>query len=226
MDLQEAVDKCPLKHASLEHIVSLLKQMYRFAIVREYTDKNYAEFVKISKPDDDEHGVPFTEEDIVKLWQDKADPVAELLLIMIYSGHRISEYKVIEVDLKNECYVGGLKTKAGKNRIVPIHSAILPLIKKRLKRENVLIKDAVHICRYKIEKYSESHGMGFHTPHDTRHTFAMLCDKFEVKENDKKRLLGHSLSGDVTNSVYGHRSLEELRKEIEKIKAPDFVTNV
>lgn len=31
-------------------------------------------------------------------------------------------------------------------------------------------------------------------------------------------MLGHSFGADITNSVYGHRSIEDLRKEIEKIK--------
>ena len=44
-----------------------------------------------------------------------------------------------------------------------------------------------------------------------------LCDKYCVNENDKKSMLGHSFS-DVTNKVYRHRELEELRKQIEKIK--------
>lgn len=48
--------------------------------------------------------------------------------------------------------------------------------------------------------------------------------KYGVRENDRKRMLGHSFGGDVTNAVYGHRTLEELRTEIEKIKVP-FVTN-
>lgn len=31
-------------------------------------------------------------------------------------------------------------------------------------------------------------------------------------------MLGHSFGSDVTNGVYGHRTLEELRAEIEKIE--------
>lgn len=34
---------------------------------------------------------------------------------------------------------------------------------------------------------------------------------------DRKRMLGHSFGNDITNAVYGHRTLEELRTEIEKI---------
>jgi len=60
-------------------------------------------------------------------------------------------------------------------------------------------------------------GIKKHTPHDCRHTFSMLCDKYGVTENDKKTMLGHAFS-DVTNKVYRHRELEELRKQIEKIK--------
>ena len=60
-------------------------------------------------------------------------------------------------------------------------------------------------------------GIEKHTPHDCRHTFSMLCDKYGVNENDKKTMLGHAFQ-DVTNKVYRHRSLEELRKQIEKIQ--------
>ena len=55
-----------------------------------------------------------------------------------------------------------------------------------------------------------------HTPHDCRHTFSFFCEKYGVNENDRKRMLGHAFS-DVTNKVYGHRELKDLRKEIEKI---------
>lgn len=65
---------------------------------------------------------------------------------------------------------------------------------------------------------------GHHTPHDCRHTFSYLCEKYGVLENDRKRMLGHAFS-DVTNKVYGHRDVEELRKQIEKIDCDLFVTN-
>ena len=45
-----------------------------------------------------------------------------------------------------------------------------------------------------------------------------------MRENDRKRMLGHSFS-DVTNAVYGHRQLDDLKKEIEKIQCYQCVTN-
>ena len=59
------------------------------------------------------------------------------------------------------------------------------------------------------------------TPHSCRHTFSRLCESYGVQEADRKRMLGHSFGNDITNGVYGHRTLEELRTEIEKIKVPE-----
>ena len=80
-DLQKVIDSCPLKHSSLELIVNLFKQMYAYAEIYELVDKNYAAHIKINIADDDEHGVPFSNEDLKKLWQIKDNPTAEFLLI-------------------------------------------------------------------------------------------------------------------------------------------------
>lgn len=61
-------------------------------------------------------------------------------------------------------------------------------------------------------------GIEKHTPHDCRHTFSALCEKYGVNENDRKRMMGHSFGNDITNAKYGHRTVDDLRGEIEKIK--------
>ena len=202
-------------------MVTLIKQVFNYAELMEYIDKDYSKRVSIRKPDDDEHGVPFSVDDIKQLWKDKDDPTAEMLLIMIFSGHRVSEYGVAKINVKEAYFEGGVKTKTSKSRIVPMHSAIIPLVKKRMRRNKKLIGSKEKL-RKDIREYCAAHGMAFHTPHDARHTFAMLCDKYNVNENDKKRMLGHAFD-DVTNAVYGHRELEDLRMEIEKINVSDFL---
>ena len=217
-DLQQVIDSCPLKHASLETIVSLFHQMYAFADREGICDKDYSVNVKINIADDDEHGVPFTEEELQVLWRHQEDPVVEMLLIMCYSGYRITAYKTMEVNLAEQYFQGGVKTKAGKNRIVPIHSAILPLVKRRLKRDGQLATVLPLAFRNRMYSKLKELGLPRHTPHDCRHTFSWLCEKYGVNENDRKRMLGHSFGNDITNAVYGHRTLKELRTEIEKIK--------
>lgn len=220
-DLQDNLDACPLKHASLELIVSLYHQMYKYADGQGLCDKDYSKFVTIKKEDDDEHGVPFTKAELKILWDNVQDEVVEMLLIMCYSGWRISEYIELEVNLDENYFCGGIKTDAGKNRIVPIHSAILPLVERRIKKYGRLIPCSSDYFREQMDDIIQR--LGFHndpkhTPHDCRHTFSKLCEEYEVSENDRKRMLGHSFGNDITNKIYGHRELDELRKQIEKIK--------
>lgn len=218
-DLQAVVDGCKLKHASLELIVSLMHQMYKYAMIYEMVDKDYSAAVKIKIKDDDEHGEPFTEDDLRTLWANKDDPAVEMLLIMCFSGYRITAYRTIEINFDELYFCGGIKTAAGKNRIVPIHSAIIPLVERRLERSGCLMRSPSSF-RKSMYAALERIGIKKHTPHDCRHTFSALCEKYGVAENDRKRMLGHSFGGDITNGIYGHRTVDDLRREIEKIKVP------
>ena len=228
-DLQDVIDKCALKKQSRTIILTLFKQMYRYAIYSEIVTENKALYVKVNADDDTEHGTPFSERELRILWNNADDPEVQLILIMCYSGWRISEVLKLTTNLEEKYFQGGVKTKAGKNRIVPIHPAIYRFVERK-----VMTQDG-KLCVYTQQHhrralfYPTLERLGIvgdpkHTPHDCRHTFSALCEKYGVRENDRKRMLGHSFGNDVTNAVYGHRTLEELRTEIEKIKVP-FVTN-
>lgn len=214
-DLQQVVDACPLRHASLELIVSLFHQMYQYADIYGIVDKDHSAHVRINKPDDDVHGVPFTEADIQILWKDQNDPTACMILIMIYSGFRVSEYKSLAVDLQNLSFTGGIKTRASKNRIVPIHHRIIPLVKRRQRFDSALISRP-NLFNGEMSAYLAKKGIERHTAHDTRHTFSMLCEKYGVSDYDRKRMMGHKIA-DITAGTYGHRTLQDLRSAIELI---------
>ena len=139
---------------------------------------------------------------------------------MIYSGFRIKAFETIEINREEKYFKGGVKTKAGKNRIVPIHNAILEYAfnfspnkfnaRGFRERKFYSILQSLNIAIASSGKK--------HTPHDCRHTFSWLCDKYNVDELSKHLIMGHSLGKDVEKSVYGHRTIEELRTEINKIK--------
>ena len=227
-DLQEVIDDCPLKKESLSIILTLFKQMYKYAVYAEIVSENKAQYVKIKIGDDTEHGTPFSDEELQILWRNTDDPEVQLILIMCYSGWRIGEIPNLKIDFKENYYQGGSKTKAGKDRIVPIHPAVYDFVRSKMQSQGKLLMYTQKHHRDKffyptLERLNIV-GNPKHTPHDCRHTFSMLCERYGVRENDRKRMLGHSFGGDVTNAVYGHRTLEELRTEIEKIKNP-FVTN-
>lgn len=219
-DLQAILNGCQLKHSSLELIISLLHQIYKYALKYEIVDKDYSAFLYLPKEDDDEAGIPFSAEELETLWKNYQDPVVEMILIMCYSGFRIRAYTDMEVDLEHRCFTGGVKTKSSKDRTVPIHSSIFHLVSVRHDGSRNLLQCTTNVFRRRMYSTLNRLGIDKHTPHDCRHTFSMLCERYSVNENDRKRMLGHSFGNDITNAKYGHRNLEDLRAEIEKIEAP------
>lgn len=57
----------------------------------------------------------------------------DTILILIYTGMRVGEMldiKIENVFMEKNYMVGGSKTKAGKNRVIPFNKKIVPLIQK------------------------------------------------------------------------------------------------
>lgn len=55
-----------------------------------------------------------------------------------------------------------------------------------------------------------------HTPHDCRHTFASMLDSRGANKVAIKIMIGHSIQ-DITDRIYTHKDVEELRENIELI---------
>ena len=101
--------------------------------------------------------------------------------------------------------------------------AIRPLVESMMEGERPVFFGGKSISQFRRDMKSTLRKLGLpeRTPHSCRHTFSRLCESYGVREADRKRMLGHSFGNDITNGVYGHRTLEELRTEIEKIKVPE-----
>ena len=123
--------------------------------------------------------------------------------------------------------IGGLKTEAGKNRIIPINKKIEPFIRRyyeKNKDKGYLITNAfgrqMQYCNYRREKWDNiMEKMEFkevHRPHDCRHTFATLMDNANANKLSIKRIMGHS-SPDITDKVYTHKTIEDLIEAIDLI---------
>lgn len=55
-----------------------------------------------------------------------------------------------------------------------------------------------------------------HKPHECRHTFATLMDNAGANKLSIKRIMGH-VSKDITDGVYTHKDIEELKKAVDLI---------
>lgn len=224
------------KHASLEMVKNLYRGMYSYAIGEQIVSVDVQANVIIPVADDDQKGVPFSPDELNKLYQNLDNQIIQAAVIMCFSGWRITEFLNLEINLDDMTFFGGIKTEAGKNRTVPIHPDLLPLVRRYMENPFPYNKTTFRkkwdeeLEKIGILYFTRTHGKKIetlkHTSHDCRHTFSWMCDKSRIDPLAKRLMMGHRLGEDVTDNVYGHRTLDELRTEIKKIKAPEFVTNL
>ena len=206
---------------------SVISSLFKYAMKIDVIEKNYTDFVVMPRHKKVIERKIFTEEEIALLWDNiKVLDYADTILILIYTGMRINELLKLEkknVNLENNTITGGSKTDAGKNRIIPIHPKILPLIIKRMgNKTDYLIPNKKESGAYiynnfrqnEFVKIMEQLGMK-HTVHDTRHTFATLISNVSNNETAITGIIGHT-SINMTKK-YTHTNIEEMRKEMEKI---------
>lgn len=196
---------------------NVLHQMWTLADEYDLVRKNYASFLQIKQPMVFEHSEAFTRAEVDKMWINSDDDSVARILIMIYSGFRIAEYKTMMIDTEQRIFQGGSKTTAGKNRIVPMHSRIVPLVERLVSADDLLFKNDV-LTRRRFPKTLESIGIDVknHTPHDCRATFASLLSAAGAPDLHIKRMMGHA-SGDLTKDVYTSVEIELLRQSLELI---------
>lgn len=223
--LQSIIDNLDRGWQSKSHVQTLLHQLFDIAIELDVVQKNYAEFVKLPEKQKSNKHTVFTSEEINTLFNSVfSQEWADTVLILIYSGMRPSELlniKISDVHLQ-ECYmIGGLKTKAGKDRIIPINNKVMPFIKKRYNPNNeYLIEYNGKPVSY--NKYSEHFRKLMsaldmkHFPHDGRHTFASMANSAGVNAVSVKLIMGHA-SQDITEKIYTHKAVSELLQAVNSI---------
>ena len=128
----------------------------------------------------------------------------------------------------------GMKTEAGKQRIVPIHTMVRELVKKNydfaksigsiylLNDESRKSSVYVHMSYDKyanrfVKAITELNLNPEHRPHNPRKTFITRCKKAEVDEYALKEIVGHNIK-DITESTYTVRDVEWLRRDLEKMQ--------
>ena len=122
-DIQELIDNCSCGYTIKKYIKGLCNQLYNFADELDVPiTKNYAEFVDLGKEEKSTLHINLKEEEINLLWNNLNVEDVDLALILIYTGLRPNELlniKKTDVFLDENYMIGGSKTEAGKNRIIP-----------------------------------------------------------------------------------------------------------
>ncbi|MEW4413194.1 tyrosine-type recombinase/integrase [Clostridium sp. AN503] len=224
-------------------IKSIFNLMLDYAVEFEIAAINYArtfdisdEIVKEQEETNRDH-IPFTKTELNLFWDNVGKiKFTDWILIQTYMGWRPQELATLrldEIDLDQWYMQAGMKTDAGKPRLVPIHSKIRNLAKKNYEyavsiNSEYLFNDKSQThsgsCKMSDDKYRHRfdkviqvlHMNPLHRPHDPRMTFITIAKKSDVDEYAIKAMVGHKVQ-DIAESTYTVRDIKWLRTDLEKI---------
>lgn len=233
-DLQECIDECQNGKRTKQNMKVLASLMYKYAVPRGYTTEkiNFGTYLK-AKGEAGSAREAFTPVEVeqIRLAATAFPPVpyADYLYIHIYTGYRTQEFvsaRVEDYDRLESTIRGGIKTEAGKNRVVTLSPKIADMVRRIAadRKSGPLFPDQnggfFTPTRYRKVFNEVLKAVGITrtglTPYSCRHTFAtMLMRVADGSDKEKIQLMGHTSA--VMTAHYQHPDLEDLRKITDAI---------
>lgn len=222
--MQDCIDSCERSYATQSNIKNLWGHLDNFAFECDIIDKMYSQLTT-SPPVPETNRTPFTEQQIAALWEIQNEPWVDTVLLYLYTGFRLTELlfmKTEQVDMKEKYFKSGVKSAAGKGRIVPIHPRIEPFVKSMVERGDT------YLFSYNGKKLTIPRYYTFwdevmkkinadKKPHEARHTFETALDNAKANKKCIDLLMGHK-SKDVGNRIYNHKTIDQLRETVNLLK--------
>lgn len=161
---------------------------------------------------------PFSCEEVRTIMAKAGDPIADIAIILLFTGFRINELLALNeetINLDRMTFTGGSKTTAGKNRVVPIHSSLVPILNRLMEQNGGRLWSKSYQTYFRaFESMVKDLGMN-HCIHETRHTVRSRLDTLGANPICIDKILGHASQGSTGVTTYTHKNIEELRQTIE-----------
>ena len=242
-DFQEIVDALQgrgLSESTAKHLKFLYSQLCQWLMQRDVLNKNYAAFVTVQKTAKRPIET-FTVEEIAKINAlaaagadaDRWTQTAKLTMIFLFTGMRITELftlPLVNVHLDSAVpYIqGGIKTEAGKNRIIPLHQRILPYVQYFVAHAagDLLVSGFCGNQKangWRARDYKgmlEFLGIPYKVPHNTRKTMATNAAQAGVDQLALAKLMGWA-DLEVGNKYYIAPDVAYLAGEMDKLNGWD-----
>lgn len=229
-DMQKCIDECGKSYSTQAQIRNLLATLDKYAYDQDIIKKCYSANLTTDGIEPKKDRVLFTDEEVKMLHQHEGEAYIDETLFMLYTGCRILEMLLIrceDIDLEKGIMRGGIKTAAGRNRIIPIHPTLEPIIKRHLSDSEHLFEYERNMDNKDPDGCVKSHFMKAwakkmkalglnHTTHECRHTFRSKLDSADANKVCIDLIVGHK-SRDVGERVYTHKTIEELKTAISKL---------
>lgn len=220
-----------LKFSALHKIKCLLTSMYSYATQNDIVNKNYAEFIQLPKKNETNKS-RFTDIQLEQLRRSIGFvPYADYIYCMCYLNFRVSEFLELTAEsyhISNSgipVFVGGKKTEAGTDRLVPIHPKIQGIVHDCINKHGETIfcdQDGRTLTPDHFRKYCfypAIQQLGFSddlTPHSCRRTFSTRMSAAGARQEDIIALMGHT-NFDVDINHYINQETETLYNAIIKM---------
>lgn len=212
------------KYNTVSKYKQLLTQMSTWAVREELITTNYASFVRLPEHVKTEKEV-FSVGDIHKL-ELAPDDAAKIVLMLLSTGMRIGElFQLPLSDYHGSYVIGGEKTSAGRNRIIPIRPEGRGYFKYFAEASDgkpLLLdgyegnRDVANFRKRDFYPLLERLGVDRKTPHATRHTYASRAVREGMPRETLQKILGHA-NYTTTADVYVHADVDSLVSAVEPV---------
>jgi len=223
-----------LKFSALHKIKVFATKIYKFALEQDIALKNYGEFIELPEPDET-NASRFTEVQLELIRQNIGKvPYADYAYIMCYLNFRVSEFLSLTTEQFHiseqgiPYFVAGIKSEAGKNRLIPIHPKIQKTVTECINHHGETIfcrlgedfgkpmnKD--YFLKYAFRPAMQAMGLGNEfTPHSCRRTFSTRMSAAGAREEDIIALMGHAeYKTDINHYII--QELDTLYDAVKKL---------
>ena len=232
----DAAEDAGLSYSSMHKIKVLAGRLEKFAMQQDIIDKNYAEYAELPTPEENEKAI-FSDLELKKIAEaaEQGVGVADLILLMCYTGWRIAEFCALtrfDYDAAAHTLTGGIKTDAGKNRTVPVPAKVQPYLDAHLAHGQdrifcylrgsqwqpytpAKLRDDFY-ATMKLLQIVPPDGKKY-TPHVTRHTYNSMLYRQGVDDKTRMLLMGHA-DLETNIKVYTHVDLRQLQAAANLLK--------
>ena len=247
-DYQEIIDSNATSYSKQQQICKLISSLCNYGVRYRLLPFNLSSFLILDAP----KGIPrniFKDSEIKKIADYAQHSIlnysrdAKIIMVLIYTGMRPDEFfslKKSSVNICNRYIIGGAKTAAGTNRLIPIPNAIFTYIKEW---HSATVEDADFLVQtsngtkinlnnwrkrnfypflslLKINppyRYGEAPYKPTYVPYSCRHTFASLSARAKMDRDILSKIIGHTDPA-FTQKVYIHQQITEYREEMQKLE--------
>lgn len=216
----EQIRDSEIPRTIVSNVKTVLHGVFTYAIRHEMCEKDLTQMVewRIDNSTVKKRKM-FSKAELKKWFYKPQTELEKYCAILLYTGMRpieLVEMNIENVDIENRKMIGGAKTKAGKNRSIPIHKDILGIVK-QLKNESTNGKLIPWDYTKLLKEFNNTEMTKEHDLYDLRHMFQTQCRECGIDLYVVDLIVGHKNSN-ITLNTYTHLSWDYILGEFDKLK--------